>query len=240
MNKVKQWYNRRWLSKKKQKLAYLTLAGIVIMTLYVLLTVTGIYPPEQENTVPLKMTIWWGPMTIEPDIEITVSTKSIGPLVVGQKATISGIGYIRNQSLLGITKVDFGFRNSFAYPPENNDRGFSVDYNATLYNDGTGKLTGTSVTIYFPTAGSYNPVFQFWTANMTYPIEYQYSTITVSPATELTAERTNNVNSALSIALFYFGLIEAVSLSTKLVKRVSSKKIQGQTKQSHNATSKPH
>lgn len=166
-----------------------------------------------------------GPTTANPDIEITVFTSSTGIPIAGQEVTISAIGYIRNQSLMGITTVNYGFRNSYAYPPQNTNEGFPVDYNATLYNDGTGRLTGAPAAIYFPTAGDYNPVFNFYIPeiHMIYPIEYQHSTINVAPASELITEKTNNVNSALSIALFYFGLIEAIPLAYKLVRRTSRK-----------------
>lgn len=57
--RIVEWYHRRWISKKKHKLAYFALAGIIIMSIYVASVVTGIYPSESENKVPMVMQIWW-------------------------------------------------------------------------------------------------------------------------------------------------------------------------------------
>ncbi len=218
------------MKKIKHYFAYLIFIGIIIIiTFYSFVIVTDIRiphlnPPDEEKFMPIPIDLYLRDITGTPDIEICLFVHYEGVLVAGKGVTLTAIGYINNPEATNITHINIGLKLMESYPYQTDDRGMPIKPILKIINDGTGKLTGDSIEVYWTNPGDYYPTIVIYTNDMMYPHEASTNVINIASESTLLAEKYNRINMGLSIAFFYFAFIGAIYLCLEIFKKDKSRK----------------
>jgi hypothetical protein len=208
-------------SRRRRKVVIFVLAAIlVILGSYASvfafdIRIPWINPPDQKNIVPMSIPVTFIPTQREilADISVNLTVTYYGTLVTGTNATLSAGARLQTPSAIdNVSSVEVGFRSSYYFPPRFYD-GFAVQsYVVLQHHDSSQYLSGSNVTLYWPTAGDSAPYIRvhFKDGSTLFNSYPEYS-IPIQPMSQLQAEKANRVNVGLTVALVGFSLVEGLS-----------------------------
>jgi len=230
--KVKAWYNRRWISKKKNKFASLILTSLFIVGILLCIVVFNLFsipvinPLVEQTLIPIPLSGWFGDMTSNiPDFSIGFYLRCTGTLAAGVPAKISAIGYVNTENQIDtktmkqVDRIVVSLKLALAYPYRNESN--TLPYNPgipasnevnLIHINGTNRYEGNSTIIFWANPGDYAPTIMIVEGNQGYTNDFPLTNVHVEPASELQNEKYSRINLLLTYSFVYFAVVEVLNL----------------------------